>query len=143
MGIYSITAVVLVFLVLVLESQRFRSAANEFFGHYCTSLLRYGWPYFLIYVAYNLIENHDLAATARETAVRWPYLAEMIIGGVGLYLLLMILSERIRSVGNELWGHYAVNSLRLGWPYVLIIAGYVVLTDGSLAAFVKRTLALG
>jgi hypothetical protein len=56
------------------------------------------------------------------------------------FLFAMLASDRFRSVANELWGHYVVNLLKYGWPYVLIFALYDLISNGLLANSIKTIL---
>jgi hypothetical protein len=141
MGATSVAVLVVVFVVLLFSSDGFRGAANELFGHYVLGLLRYGWPYLLIYTGYELIENQSAGAIIHTAEATVPYLAQFIVAGIAIILIVMMTSGRLRDVANEIWGHFVVNTMRLAWPYVLIVAAYAVLSDGSAAAFVRRLLA--
>jgi hypothetical protein len=60
--------------------------------------------------------------------------------GIALYclwFLAMLLIPAFRHLSNEIWGHYLLSILRVGWPYVLIAAVYRVISDGSLADIVR------
>ena len=61
----------------------------------------------------------------------------VVAGLLVCFVLAMMASERFRSVSNELWGHYVVNLLRVGWPYALIFAVYDVISNGSLGNTLK------
>ena len=49
----------------------------------------------------------------------------------------MIFSGRARNTVHEIWNVEVVSLLKLGWPYVLILAAYDVLTNGSIATAIK------
>lgn len=138
MGTTSVVMVVVAFLLLFAASGLFRDAANEFYGHYVLNFLRLAWPYFLIWAARELIENRDLSVTFHDIKVANPYLAQTIVGGVALFLILMVTSKLFRDRANEIYGHYVLNFLRLAWPYVAIVVACEVISDGSATAFVHR-----
>jgi hypothetical protein len=138
MGATSVAVLVVAFVLFVATSERFRLTASEFFSLYCVNLLRYAWPYLLIWAGYELTERSDLDAALLSGATAVPYLAHMIVAAVIVFMILLMASIGFHDLANELWLHYIVNLLRLGWPYVAILAVYQVLSDGSAVGFVRH-----
>lgn len=60
------------FLLAMIASTHVRAVLNEIWSHYVinllVNLLRFSWPYFLIWVAWDVISNGTLAQLFRSTA---------------------------------------------------------------------------
>jgi hypothetical protein len=66
----------------------------------------------------------------------WIYLLLFLAAVV----VLMVLSGTFRGRIHEIWNIEVVSLLKLAWPYVLILAAYDVLTNGSIATAIKAFL---
>jgi hypothetical protein len=57
------------------------------------------------------------------------------------FVIAMYTSDQFRLHTNEIWDKYALNALKLGWPYALIFALYDTITSGALGRTIRAMVA--
>ncbi len=57
-----------VWFLVVLENDKFRGVSNEVWGVYWLNILKYAWPYVLIYAVYKIIQDGSLATVLRAAS---------------------------------------------------------------------------
>ena len=68
----------------------------------------------------------------------WLGLAIVVaLGLYGLWFFTMATNDHFRELCNELWNVYVVSLMKGAWPYVLILAVYCLVSNGSLANLVR------
>ncbi len=67
---FLIAFLILAFLIVMVASAHIRAVLNEVWSHYfmnlLVNLLRFSWPYFLIWAAWDVISNGTLAQIFRS-----------------------------------------------------------------------------
>ena len=68
----TIASLLMAFLLVMIASSHVRAVLNEIWSHYVinllVNLLRFSWPYFLIWAVWDVISNGTLAQLFRSTA---------------------------------------------------------------------------